>query len=75
MREVRCRGRRDEAREPLPEGRRSVPRALRPRAAAVGAALAAKGTSVIDNIDQIDRGYEDIDGRLRGLGAKIERVA
>jgi len=39
------------------------------------AALSAKGTSVIQNIEQIDRGYEDIDGRLRALGAKIERIA
>ncbi|MBA5793241.1 UDP-N-acetylglucosamine 1-carboxyvinyltransferase [Flavobacterium sp. xlx-214] len=38
------------------------------------AALSAKGTSVIQNIDQIDRGYENIDERLRALGAKIERV-
>ncbi|TMD60334.1 MAG: UDP-N-acetylglucosamine 1-carboxyvinyltransferase [Chloroflexi bacterium] len=38
------------------------------------AALAAKGTSVINNIEQIDRGYERLDERLRGLGAKIERV-
>lgn len=38
------------------------------------AALSAKGTSVIQNIDQIDRGYEDIDIRLKALGAKIERV-
>jgi UDP-N-acetylglucosamine 1-carboxyvinyltransferase len=38
------------------------------------AALSAKGTSVIQNIEQIDRGYEDIDGRLRALGAKIERA-
>lgn len=42
--------------------------------ALLGAALAAKGTSVINNIEQIDRGYEDVDGRLRELGAKIERV-
>ena len=48
---------------------------IRAGLALLGAALTAKGTSVIDNIDQIDRGYEDIDGRLRGLGAKIERVA
>jgi UDP-N-acetylglucosamine 1-carboxyvinyltransferase len=48
---------------------------IRAGLALLGAALAAKGTSVIDNIDQIDRGYEDVDGRLRGLGAKIERVA
>lgn len=38
------------------------------------AALSAKGTSVIHNIEQIDRGYENIDERLRKLGAKIERV-
>ncbi|MBQ7517240.1 MAG: UDP-N-acetylglucosamine 1-carboxyvinyltransferase, partial [Bacteroidales bacterium] len=38
------------------------------------AAMSAKGTSVIDNIDQIDRGYEDIDGRLNALGAHITRV-
>ena len=37
------------------------------------AAMSAKGTSVIDNIEQIDRGYEDIEGRLNALGAKIER--
>ncbi|WP_168036352.1 UDP-N-acetylglucosamine 1-carboxyvinyltransferase [Neolewinella antarctica] len=37
------------------------------------AALSAEGTSQIDNIHQIDRGYQDIDGRLRALGAKIIR--
>ncbi|MBQ1618170.1 MAG: UDP-N-acetylglucosamine 1-carboxyvinyltransferase [Bacteroidales bacterium] len=37
------------------------------------AAMSAKGTSEIDNIEQIDRGYEDIDSRLRSLGAHIER--
>lgn len=39
------------------------------------AALSADGTSTIQNIEQIDRGYERIDARLRDLGAKIERVA
>jgi UDP-N-acetylglucosamine 1-carboxyvinyltransferase len=39
------------------------------------AALAAEGTSEIGNIRQIDRGYESIDERLRGLGARIERVS
>jgi UDP-N-acetylglucosamine 1-carboxyvinyltransferase len=39
------------------------------------AALAADGTSEIGNVVQIDRGYERIDERLRGLGARIERVA
>lgn len=38
------------------------------------AALSAKGTSVIHNIEQIDRGYEDIDKRLQALGASIERI-
>ncbi len=38
------------------------------------AALCAKGTSTIHNIEQIDRGYEDIDNRLRAIGAKIKRV-
>ncbi|MCQ2166315.1 MAG: UDP-N-acetylglucosamine 1-carboxyvinyltransferase [Bacteroidales bacterium] len=37
------------------------------------AAMSAKGTSVIDNIDQIDRGYEDLDTRLNALGAHITR--
>ncbi len=37
------------------------------------AAMAANGTSIIDNIEQIDRGYQDIDKRLNALGAKIER--
>lgn len=38
------------------------------------AALSAEGTSIIQNIEQIDRGYENIDGRLRALGAEIERM-
>ncbi len=38
------------------------------------AALSAKGTSTIHNIEQIDRGYERIDERLRAIGAKIARV-
>ncbi|MTE27569.1 UDP-N-acetylglucosamine 1-carboxyvinyltransferase [Winogradskyella ouciana] len=38
------------------------------------AALSAKGTSTIHNIEQIDRGYENIDERLRAIGAKIERL-
>ena len=37
-------------------------------------ALSAKGESVIHNIEQIDRGYEAIDARLRELGAEIERM-
>jgi UDP-N-acetylglucosamine 1-carboxyvinyltransferase len=38
------------------------------------AALSAEGTSIIDNIEQIDRGYQFIDKRLNALGAEIERV-
>ena len=38
------------------------------------AAMSAKGTSVIGNIDQIDRGYENIDQRLNALGAAISRL-
>ena len=38
------------------------------------AALSANGTSQIDNIAQIDRGYEDIEARLNALGANIKRV-
>jgi UDP-N-acetylglucosamine 1-carboxyvinyltransferase len=38
------------------------------------AALCAEGRSEIGNVRQIDRGYERIDERLRGLGARIERV-
>ena len=39
------------------------------------AALSAQGTSIIHNIEQIDRGYENIDERLKKLGAKIQRVS
>ncbi len=38
------------------------------------AALSAKGTSTIQNIEQIDRGYENIDERLQAIGAHIERI-
>jgi UDP-N-acetylglucosamine 1-carboxyvinyltransferase len=37
------------------------------------AAMSAKGTSIIHNIEQIDRGYENIDGRLNAIGANIIR--
>ncbi len=39
------------------------------------AALSAQGTSIIHNIEQIERGYQDIDVRLRALGADIKRIA
>ena len=38
------------------------------------AALSAEGVSIIDNIEQIDRGYQEIDLRLRNLGADIQRI-
>jgi len=38
------------------------------------AALSAEGTSTIHNINQIDRGYQNIDGRLQALGADIVRL-
>ena len=38
------------------------------------AALSAQGTSTIQNIEQIDRGYQNIDERLRAIGAKITRI-
>ena len=56
----------------LRAGRMSSPD-IRAGIALLIAAMSAKGTSVISNIDQIDRGYEDIDIRLNALGAKITR--
>ncbi|HET6846755.1 MAG TPA: UDP-N-acetylglucosamine 1-carboxyvinyltransferase [Anaerolineales bacterium] len=47
---------------------------IRAGMALVLAALAANGTSTIRNISQIDRGYENVEGKLKALGAKIERV-
>ncbi|MEM7126688.1 MAG: UDP-N-acetylglucosamine 1-carboxyvinyltransferase [Chloroflexota bacterium] len=47
---------------------------IRAGMALVLAALAADGTTTIGNIQQIDRGYEQIDKKLRALGAKIDRV-
>jgi UDP-N-acetylglucosamine 1-carboxyvinyltransferase len=38
------------------------------------AALSASGTSLIHNINQIDRGYQNIDTRLNALGAQIKRI-
>jgi UDP-N-acetylglucosamine 1-carboxyvinyltransferase len=38
------------------------------------AALSAKGKSIIYNVEQIDRGYQDIETRLQALGADIKRV-
>ena len=38
------------------------------------AAMSAEGTSIIHNIEQIDRGYEKIDERLNHIGARIKRL-
>lgn len=61
----------DNARK-LRAGRMSSPD-IRAGIALLIAALTAQGTSRIDNIAQIDRGYENIEGRLNALGAKIRR--
>ncbi len=47
---------------------------LRASAALVVAGLAARGTTIVRGLHHLDRGYEDIEGKLRKLGAKIERV-
>lgn len=47
---------------------------IRAGMALVGAALCARGQSIIRNIDQIDRGYERVEEKLRSLGAHIERA-
>ena len=47
---------------------------LRASAALVIAGLVAEGTTQVNRIYHLDRGYEKIDDKLRGLGAKIERV-
>ena len=47
---------------------------LRASAALVLAGLAAKGATQVNRVYHIDRGYENIDGKLRKLGARIERV-
>ncbi len=55
-------------------GERMVSPDIRAGMAMLIATLCAEGTSTIGNIGEIDRGYERIDDRLRGLGAAIERV-
>ena len=48
---------------------------LRAGAALVIAGMAAEGITIVDDIHYIERGYENFDGKLRGLGAKIEKVS
>lgn len=57
------------------KGSRVVATDLRGGAALVLAGLVAEGTTVIENIRQIDRGYENIEWKLNGVGASIERRA
>ncbi len=59
--------------QPLRAGTMSSPD-IRAGVSLLIAALSAKGTSTIHNIDQIDRGYQNIDGRLNAIGANIQRV-
>ena len=47
---------------------------LRASAALVIAGLAARGTTQVNRIYHLDRGYENIDRKLRQLGARVERV-
>ncbi len=54
-------------------GQRLTSPDIRAGMALVIAALCAENTSIIENVEQIDRGYENLDGRLRALGAQIER--
>ncbi len=56
-------------------GHRMVSPDIRAGIAMLIAAMSAEGTSRIDNVEQIDRGYENIEQRLRQLGAKIKREA
>lgn len=55
-------------------GARVTARDLRASAALVLAGLAADGRTIIDHVHHLDRGYERLDGKLRQLGARIERV-
>lgn len=54
--------------------RRMVSPDIRAGIALLIAAMGAEGTSRIDNVEQIDRGYSDISGRLNKIGAKILRI-
>lgn len=55
-------------------GRRMASPDIRAGIALLMAAMSAEGTSRIDNVEQIDRGYEDIEQRLNALGARITRI-
>ena len=57
-----------------PEATKMVSPDIRAGIALLIAAMSAEGTSRIDNIEQIDRGYQSIDKRLNSLGAHISRI-
>jgi UDP-N-acetylglucosamine 1-carboxyvinyltransferase len=59
---------------PLLSGAPVVATDLRASAALVLAALAAEGKTTIQKLHHLDRGYENLEGKLRGLGARIQRV-
>jgi UDP-N-acetylglucosamine 1-carboxyvinyltransferase len=56
------------------QGARIMASDLRASAALVIAGLAAKGTTIVDRVYHIDRGYEKIEQKLNAVGANIERV-
>ncbi len=60
-------------RQPL-RGTKMTSPDIRAGVALVLAALSAQGTSIIENIEQIDRGYEELECRLRAIGAQIQRI-
>lgn len=62
------------ARQARLRGIRMVSPDIRAGVALLIAALSAEGKSLIENINQIDRGYQNIDGRLKAIGAKITRL-
>lgn len=62
------------ARQTLLRGIRMTSPDIRAGVSLLIAALSARGTSIIDNSNQIDRGYQNIDGRLNAIGANIERI-
>jgi len=59
---------------PLLSGAPVMSTDLRASAALVIAGLAAEGTTIVQGLRHLDRGYEDIEGKLRKLGAKLRRV-
>ena len=55
-------------------GARLISPDIRAGIALLIAAMSAEGTSTISNIEQIDRGYQNIEGRLNAIGARITRI-